>query len=267
MAKGKSGNNRGLLALIGGSEDRHNGHGLLARIVQESRAGCAAIIPAASAAQDELDRDYLKAFQSLGVAEVLPLVIGGREEADSPENLEKVRKADLFFFTGGSQVRLLDTLEGSGLLAEVVRRHQAGATIAGTSAGAAAAGEWTIFYGDGHGTEKEASGWRKGFGLLPGLAVDTHFLERGRIYRLGQFLSSGVCRRGIGLPEDTAVFVKSDGVMEVAGSGVVTVMDGEGIQSNDFGKVEKGTPVTVHGLGLGFLPAGARFDLNKWRVA
>lgn len=258
---------KGLLALIGGSEDRHNGHGLLARIVGESRAASVAIIPAASAAQEELDRDYDKAFRDLGVAEVFPLVIGTKGEADSPGNIEKVGRAGMIFFTGGSQVRLLETLEGTSLLELIVERHREGAAVAGTSAGSAAAGEWTIFHGDGHGTEKGACGWRRAFGLLPGMVVDTHFMERGRIYRLAQFLASGNCRLGIGVPEDTAVLVGPDGVMEAAGSGVVTVMDAGHLTSNNFAQVGKGCQVTVNGIRTGFLPAGARFDLKKWEVA
>lgn len=257
----------GLLALIGGSEDRHNGHGLLARIVQESRAKSAAIIPAASASQEELDRDYEKAFRDLGVAEVLPLVIGGRGEADSPGNIEKVGRADLIFFTGGSQIRLLEALEGTKLAGAIWERHREGATVAGTSAGSAAAGEWTIYHGDGHGTEKEACGWRRGFGFLPGMVVDTHFMERGRIYRLAQFLASGTCRLGIGVPEDTAILVGADGMMEAAGSGVVTVMDAGHLTSNNFDRVNRGQQVTINGIRVGFLPPGAKFDLHKWEVA
>ncbi len=257
---------RGLLALIGGSEDRHNGNGLLARIVKESRASSAVIIPAASTVQEELDRDYLAAFRSLGVAEVFPLVIADRDAADGPENLGKVGRADLIFFTGGSQLRLLETLEGTKIFDLVVRKHLEGTAVAGTSAGAAAAGDWTIYHGDGHGTEKEACGWRRGFGFLPGMVVDTHFMERGRIYRLAQFLASGNCRLGIGVPEDTAVLVGPDGVMEAAGSGVVTVMDAGHLTSNDYQGVEKGSQVTVNGIRAGFLAPGARFDLGKWEV-
>jgi cyanophycinase len=258
---------RGLLALIGGSEDRHNGHGLLARIVSDSRAASVAIIPAASAVQEELDRDYCQAFGDLGVAEVFPLVIGSRGEADSQGNVEKVGRADLVFFTGGSQIRLLESLEGTKLAGAIMARHMAGAAVAGTSAGSAAAGEWTIYHGDGHGTEKEACGWRRGFGFLPGMVVDTHFMERGRIYRLAQFLASGTCRLGIGVPEDTAILVRPDGVMEAAGSGVVTVMDAGHLTSNNFDGVDRGCQVTVNGIRAGFLPPGARFDLHKWEVA
>ncbi len=257
---------RGLLALIGGSEDRHNGNGLLARIVKDSRATSVAIIPAASLSQEELDRDYGKAFSNLGVAEVYPLVVRGRPETDARENLAKVERADLIFFTGGSQMRLLDALQGSKLIEMIIRRHREGATVAGTSAGAAAAGEWTIYHGDGHGTEKGACGSRRGFGFLPGMVVDTHFMERGRIYRLAQFLASGTCRLGIGVPEDTAILVGADMVMEAVGSGVVTVMDAGQVTSNNYDRVDRGSQVTIDGIRVGFLPPGARFDLKKWKV-
>lgn len=257
---------RGLLALIGGSEDRRSGNGLLARIVKESQAQNVAIVPAASTAQEELDRDYGEAFRSLGVEGTEPLVVKDRSQADSRDNLKKIERANLIFFTGGSQVRLLEALEGTALLRSILDRHHRGAAVAGTSAGAAAAGEWSIFYGDGHGTEKEACGWRKGFGFLPGMVVDTHFFERGRIYRLAQFLAAGLCLRGMGLPENTAVLVGPDGIMESLGSGVVTVMDAGQVSSNNYICVDRGCPVTINGLRIGFLPGGARFDLKRWEV-
>ncbi len=260
------GHSRGLLALIGGSEDRHDGRGLLARIVEQSQARSVAIVPAASLSQEELVEDYLKAFGSLGVSRVRPLSIRNRQEADDPRNIESLESSDLVFFTGGSQERLLQILDDSHLLSSLRERFRQGAAVAGTSAGAAAIGEFTIFFGDHHGTEKDCCLWRRGLGLLDGVVVDTHFLERNRFYRLAQFLASGRCGRGIGLPENTAVLVGPDGRLEVAGSGVVTAMDAGGLTYNDYGSVDKGQPVAIGGLRVCFLPPGTRFDLHRWEI-
>jgi cyanophycinase len=266
LHKNTTGAGRGHLVLIGGSEDRKDNRVILHKLLEVSRAKRIAIIPAASTIQQDLDRNYQEAFTAMGIPEVHPLIIEDRAQAEAKAAVQVIRKANLVFFTGGSQARLLDTMEGTALAAEVLRKFRSGATVAGTSAGAAAAGEWTIFYGDDCGTAKDACQHRRGFGFLEGVVVDTHFMERNRQYRLAQFLASGKCRHGIGIAEDTAIVVSPDRTMEVVGSGVVTVMDAGPISSTNYGTAAPGEPVSVNGIAVGFLPAGTKFDLDRWEI-
>ena len=100
-----------------------------------------------------------------------------------------------------------------------------------------------------------------GLGILPGLVVDQHFGERGRIGRLLALVAQSPSLLGIGIDEDTCADVR-DGVLEVLGRGAVTIVDGRRIRTDAYrGKGYK--PLMVSGAVLHSLPAGYRFDLRS----
>jgi len=257
---------KGILALIGGAEKRTGKKRLLRRIVKLRPTRKVVLIPSASQYPREVGRDYKSAFYDLGVEKVDLLDVRSREEADSPEHSEKVDAADLIFISGGDQVRLVDVIGGTELLEHLWRRFRQGATIAGTSAGAAAASDPMIFDGQEKGLYKGRVGCGPGFGFIGSITIDTHFVVRYRIPRLAQFLASGRSSRGIGLAENTAIIINPDGIAEVAGSGTITLLNSSRMTYNNFSVIEDDKPVSVHGLKLGFLSEGMRFNLNKWSV-
>lgn len=59
---------------------------------------------------------------------------------------------------------------------------------------------------------------------MKNVAIDTHFIERGRIVRMAQCIVTNPGCVGIGLEEDTAVFVTEGKEMLVVGSGLLTVL-------------------------------------------
>ncbi len=255
---------KGILVLIGGDEDKRDAKTILRRVVEEASGGEIAVVTTASSIPQELGQQYRQAFGDLGARRVHVLDIRRREEADRPEHLEVVRSAAAVFFSGGDQQQLVTVLEGTALLGQIRQNFDAGAVVAGTSAGAAAAGEVTIYNGDHQGLVRGAVRHSPGFGFLPGVIVDTHFVERGRIYRLAQALAAGLCPRGIGLAEDTALVVRSGGAGEVIGRGLATVLDAGPLARSNAAAVPAGEAVSLEGLRLGFLSAGTRFDLAAW---
>jgi cyanophycinase len=255
-----------MLILIGGAEDRKGDRAILKKVISFTGGRRVAVITTASDFPVDLGRDYHRAFISLGVQEVTLMDIRYREDADHHGHLSAVSKADVIFFTGGDQVQLLDVLEGTALAGRIRRRLHDGATVAGTSAGAAAAGEVTIYSGDGEGHLKGTVGHRKAFGFLPGVVVDTHFMERGRLARLAQYLSSGGLSQGIGLAEDTAAVVYPEGKFEVVGKGVVAALSAEGMAWSGYREAAAREPITVDGLRLSYLGPGSLFDLSRWGV-
>jgi cyanophycinase len=142
----------------------------------------------------------------------------------------------------------------------------AGATIAGTSAGAAAASNPLIYDGDDAGFTKNVTKDAEGFGFVKNITIDTHFTERNRIYRLSQFLLSGKSHRGIGIGENTAVIIAPDHTMEVIGSGMVTVINTKRTTFSNFESVNRYEPLTANGINIGFLHSGALFNLQYWKV-
>ncbi len=258
--------NTGHLVLIGGAEDRRDDMTVLRRTVEIDGARSVVVIPSASSYPRDLADMYERAFTDIGVDRVSIADVRYRDEADRDEFVAMAHDADVVFFTGGDQVKLVEVLDGSRMLRKIWSRFLRGATVAGTSAGAAAASDHMIFDGDGAGLNKGSVRTAPGFGFLEGITVDTHFIARGRIHRLAQYLSRGENRRGLGLSEDTAVLVTPGGCCEVIGARPVTVLEAAERSTTNYDEVVEDELLTVDGLRLGFLAPGTQFNLRSWRV-
>jgi cyanophycinase len=251
------------LFLIGGAEDRSGERVILRRVVEAARGRGVVVVTTASDYPVELGKDYLRVFRALGVADPRVLDIRRREEAEEAEAIGVVEGAGAVFFTGGDQVQLIQVFQGTALLKAVRRLHRDGAAVAGTSAGAAAAGAVTIYEGEAVGLVKGAVKNCPAFGFLAETIVDTHFMERGRMARLAQALAAGLTRGGVGLSENTAVLAGPDGTMEVLGSGVVAVLRSADGFASDHTDRAPGSLVSVDGIRLSFFAAGRRFILDR----
>lgn len=259
---------QGCLVLIGGAEDKIYDKVVLQSALATNNAKSIVVIPTASYRYaNELGVEYTDVFRNLGASRIDVLDIRKSEEAREERHVEKVKQADLIFFTGGDQLRLSEILNHTPVLDTIRKRHLEGATIAGTSAGAAAASDPMIYDGDRYGFQKGTVNSSEGFGFLEGITVDTHFVKRGRIARLIQFLARKPRQQyAIGLAEDTAIIVDPKKTAEVVGSGVVMVLSGETLNYSNYHEIEDNERITVDGLRLGVLASGAKFDLNSWRL-
>ena len=253
----------GPLFLIGGAEDRKGERTILRRVVEAAQGKGVAVITTASDYPVELGKDYVRAFRALGVEDPRILDIRSRADAEEAEPRREVLAAGAVFFTGGDQVQLIQTFQGTALLKAIRARHREGVAVAGTSAGAAASGTVTIFEGETVGLVKGAVRHCAAFDFLPGTIVDTHFMERGRIARLAQALGAGLTRLGLGVSEDTAILAHPDGAMEVLGSGVVAVLRSGGDLVSDHADQASGSVVSVDGIRLSFFAPGRRFRLER----
>jgi cyanophycinase-like exopeptidase len=61
------------------------------------------------------------------------------------------------------------------------------------------------------------------------VAIDTHFIARGRIWRMAQAIATNPQCIGIGLEEDTGILFTEGNQLEVVGSGLIVVVDGKGM--------------------------------------
>lgn len=257
---------KGYIVLIGGAEDRKDEKVVLKRVLALNNAKVVSVIPTASNYPADLLKDYNYAFRDLGVSEIYSLDIRGRDEVDNEEYIEKIEKSDLIFFTGGDQHRLVDILDGSRFMEKILEMNKKGATIAGTSAGAAAASNPILYDGDQRGLTKGSVHTSKGFGLIDGITIDTHFVNRGRLGRLTQFLCTGLSKRGIGIGEDTGIIISPENTIEIIGNDIVTVVSTNGVTYTNYNSINEGDKIIINGVNVGFLQAGCIFDLNKWDV-
>ena len=261
---------------IGGAEDKNvNGDEVvLARFVDLAGGKRARIvvIPTASEEPEESGQGYVEVFGKLGAKGVDVLRIEARADANADPALEVLRGASGIFITGGDQARLVSLLAGT-LVMECVRlRNAEGAVVAGTSAGASILASHMLVGGTGLAGNSNDAAARKamvelvaGFGLLQDIIVDQHFSQRGRMGRLLSAYAANPGLLGVGLDEDTAVLIDRGGMLEVLGSGMVTIVDGRNATS-DYYEREVGEVLTVADSHLFVLGPGRRFNLDTRRA-
>lgn len=260
---------KGTLIAIGGNEDRRNKLEVLRRVVEEARGPdtYVEIVTTASSVPRELERTYEKAFKKIGVERFDALNIAYRDEAFNERYVKRVEKADVIFFTGGDQLRLINILGNSDFLRAVRDRFENGAVIAGTSAGAAALSDTMIYRGESkYGLVKNNVCMRHGFEFVENIAFDTHCIGRGRILRLFQVVAAMPNNIGIGLSEDTAIVMHNENIMEVVGNGTVIVVEGSHLKKSNIDKIRTGELIAVENFYVHSLIAGYKYDLSKKEV-
>ncbi len=263
---GLNSSKKGYLVLIGGAEDKKDNKVILRKVISLNNAKNAVIIPTASSYPNGLAEDYKYAFRDLNVENISILDIRNEKDTERPDFIEKIDNADLIFFTGGDQYKLVSVFNDTPMLQQIWDKYNNGTTIAGTSAGAAAACDPIIFDGDSAGMNKGSIHYCKGFGFIRDITIDTHFVNRGRLGRLTQFLSSGKSTKGIGLGENTAIIVAPDSTFEVVGAEMVTIVNTEDVSYSNYNSINENEPIVINDIRVGFLQSGCIFDLNTWKV-
>jgi cyanophycinase len=245
--------------------------GILKRILDESKHkenSRIEIITTASKIPLEIGPEYVKALHFLGAKNVAVMNIVRREEAMDAEIVERLRLADVVMFTGGDQLRLTSILGGTPFHDLLLEKYQTEDFIyAGTSAGAAAASSNMIYQGSS--SEALLKGEVKimsGLGLIDGVIIDTHFVQRGRIGRLFQSVVGNPKVLGIGLGEDTGLLIKNGKDMEAIGSGLVILVDGREIKDTNLTQIELGQPISICNLITHVMSKHDTFSLDTFKM-
>jgi cyanophycinase len=165
-----------------------------------------------------------KSFSELGVVRLEHLHVDRREELLDGTRYEVLDNASVLFFTGGEQIKITSKFGGTPLCTRMREIYEAGATIAGTSSGASVMSEVTMAGGEEQ-SSKVATTLRlaPGLALAPGMIIDQHFGERGRIGRLIMAVGQNPRLLGIGIDEDTAIVLKNHREFSVMGTAVFVV--------------------------------------------
>ncbi|RNI22423.1 cyanophycinase [Rufibacter latericius] len=239
---------------------------ILSRFVEELKGSnpLVLVIPTASSLPEEVGASYIEVFKTLKVKKVEVLDIRNREDTCKEEYLDLVKKAAGILFTGGDQLKLTSILGGTELMRLIKERYyKETLVVAGTSAGAAAMSTQMIYQGmNGAGFIKGSVSITAGLELLNDVAIDTHFIKRGRIVRMAQMLATNPTFIGVGLEEDTGIVVKGGNQIEVIGSGLVVLVDGRKSTRTNIYEVEEGVPVTIRDLTVHLLGKGDTYTLE-----
>lgn len=258
-----NGHTRGYVIPIGGAEERTGAQRVLKRFVRlcGGRKASIAIIPTASNLPDTGDK-YIEIFNKIGVREAVSLPINERAETDRQDYLDHLDQADGIFITGGNQLRLSTILGGTEVAKKIRRLNAKGIHIAGTSAGAAIMPEHMIAGGDaGAMPSGDGVNLAPGLGLTNALLIDQHFSQRHRLGRLLTAISYNPFMLGIGIDEDTAIFIDPEHSFEVVGSGAVTVIDPVHLSYSSMSKASKNEALSMLDLKLHILSKGCTFDI------
>jgi cyanophycinase len=223
------------------------------------------VITTAAPAPLESGQAYVEAFEELGLPNVHFMHIDEANAADQPRYLERIQKADVVFFTGGDQRRLLEFLQDTRINALLRQRYwHEQLLIAGTSAGSAAMSDKMIYEGYGpYSLEKGRTKLSGGLSFIQGVYIDTHFAERGRFGRLAIAVSQHPDYIGIGLGEETGIIIREGNILEVFGIGVVTIIDGSEIKNSNIQEVAPGLPIAVEHLVMHLLVEGQQYMLRE----
>jgi cyanophycinase len=273
---------KGKLLAIGGKEDKgvsdlkkeqeenidFEKEEILKRFVEELKgnAPLVLVLPTASTVPEQISEDYKKAFHKLGVKNVKVLDIRTRKDAKDDRIFDLIKKAAGIMFTGGDQLRLSAILGGTKALELIKERYTyEEIIIAGTSAGAAAMSTPMIYEGETKGGYiKGDVRITTGLEFLKNVAIDTHFIQRGRIVRIAQAIATNPGSIGIGLEEDTAILITEGRNVEVIGSGLVTIVDGMDMSDSNIYAIETGQLFSIRDLKVHLLSPEQRYIIPTY---
>jgi cyanophycinase-like exopeptidase len=210
----------GFLVLNGGNEFQPGNEPQDRLLIAAAGTGPAFVVPTAAARQapERAVATGRAWFQGLGLeAEELP--VRTRGEAQSSALADRAREAGLLYLVGGDPGYLVRTLRGSRVWDAMAAAWQAGAALAGSSAGAMALCAWSLIN----------AGWpRRGqrravpaLGLVPGTAVLPHHNAFGKTWTVVD-PPAGLLLLGID-ERTAAVWEPSGGTWRAIGPGAVTI--------------------------------------------
>ncbi len=229
---------RGPLALIGGRFEADNE--ALFEALKPLCKGRIAVLSMASGYPLEVGQELVDDFQHYGFeAELIPIFWENRQTAAfDPELTARLADFGSFFFSGGDQTRIVETLvqdsQETPALLEIRAAHARGGLMAGTSAGAAIMSGPMILSGTSLNAlsagvdaavpaEEDAFRLGRGLGFFEWGLVDQHFLQRGRIGRLLAGARALQQTMAFGIDENSALLVEGNRGRVVGETGVVVL--------------------------------------------
>lgn len=250
------------LIIIGGAEDKKGNKVILKFVADKLKevGGNLVIATIATEFPNVVKEQYKNLFSSMGINKIEELHITKREEAFNSRNIDLIKNASLIFFTGGDQLRITSLIGGTNLYDVLQKRFSEGCYFVGTSAGASVMSDIMIVGGEEEESPKKSTlRMSSGLGLLKNTLIDQHFSQRGRIGRL----LAGVCQNpevlGIGIDEDTAIFI-NDNELTVIGSGSVYIVDGREITYSNISEKQQDEVFSIFNIKLHVLTSGKSFD-------
>ena len=161
-------------------------------------------------------------FGALG-AEVEPVLVRTRADADDPSAAQAIGEADLIYLSGGKPSYLMGVLHDTAVGRAIGAAHARGAVLAGCSAGAMVLAGHAFDFRVG--IAPWPLRWRDGLGFVPGASVVPHYDAWPEPLTALIALQAPRGSLVLGIDEGTAA-VGRDGAWQVHGRSRVTVWRG-----------------------------------------
>jgi cyanophycinase len=183
------------------------------------------VVPTASENEPGPKAGEESMFTRAGATNVTVLHTRDRTRADDPAFSNCLLAAKAVWFGGGRHWRFIDSYEGTLTEKRFRGVLDRGGVIGGSSAGASIQSEYMPRAHPFGNTVMAAEGYERGFGYLPGVAVDQHFFARNRLDDMRGLMGRYPQLLGIGIDEATAVVVTRS-TAKVIGKSKVGFFDG-----------------------------------------
>lgn len=194
-----------------------------------------------------------------------------REAANSDSLVRLLDSATGVWFGGGDQNRLAAAIRGTRVERAIRARWERGATVGGTSAGAAVLSS-PMITGNEVGARDSSEAWTRvargsvtvdsGFSYITNAVVDQHFVRRKRSNRLLSLVLAQPPHLGAGIDEGTAIIVEPSGRWRIMGASVVMIYDARDAQRSAAAQKVLG----ASGVRMHVLPDGATFEPKSGRA-
>ncbi len=225
------GQNNGSLFIIGGGE---RSPALMKDLVETAAlkpTDYIVILPMATSIPQESIAYFSSQLSPICNNQIASFNFTRAQANDRQSWIDSVQNARLIYITGGDQNKFMDVVRGTKLYEALHSAYRKGATISGTSAGAAVMSEIMITgeerdKGDKNNftfIKKNNAITAQGMGFVTSVIVDQHFIKRSRYNRLLSVLADHPYKTVIGIDESTAIILTGKKVKVVGESQVLIV--------------------------------------------
>lgn len=255
---------KGKLFIIGGGDRPPSLMQALVKTSGLSAKDYVVVLPMSSASPDRA-YEYFKADLEPFCRNAIVNFNFTPERVNDQSWLDSLQKAKLIFITGGDQDRFMKSVQNTAVYQAIHRAYQQGATIGGTSAGAAVMSEHmitghelqdTVYRSTFNKLRDKNIEFKQGLGLLTSAVIDQHFIVRSRYNRLLSALARFPSLNCIGIDEETAIIVDGS-VATVTGERQVVVMK----KPEEIKALETGL-IKVKDMQFSIYTAGDSFQIN-----
>lgn len=259
--------NRGLIVASGELAADARGVPLLARMLAFLAPQPRVVVLGAMEGPDDADAEIEAALFGAGASEVRRSALQSRADSEQRALLDAIEHAQLVLLLSDQPLRLSTLIGGTPVARTIRRRNAEGMAVAGCGAGAALLCEHMLTHGaEGATPRSGGANFAPGLGLTNRVVIDQGGHASDRLGRLLAALALNPFALGLGLDPATAAVIGPDNVLEVIGTGGVTLIDPAEMADSNIAGLAPGAPIRITNLRLHALTGGARYDLDFRRT-